>query len=63
MTKIERLREKLAELTTIYNAIPPACPDAQALVQARIDSVKKEIQKSVELKAANAQSALGETNP
>ena len=42
---LDHLREKLAEPTTIYNAIPPACPDAQALVQARIDSVKKEIQK------------------
>ena len=38
------LREKLAELTTIYNAIPPACPDALALVQVRIDSIKKEMQ-------------------
>lgn len=38
------LREKLAELTTIYNAIPPACPEAQALVKVRIDSVKKEMQ-------------------
>lgn len=43
---LDHLREKLAELTTIYNAIPPACPDAQALVQARIDSVKKEMQES-----------------
>ena len=39
----DHLREKLAELTTIANAIPPACPDAQALVQARIDSVKREM--------------------
>lgn len=41
---LDHLREKLAELTTIYNAIPPACPEALALVQARIDSVKKEMQ-------------------
>ena len=51
MTEIERLREKLAELTTIYNAIPPACPEAQKLVQARIDSVKKEIQDAAIAKA------------
>lgn len=38
------LREKLAELTTIANAIPPACTEAQALVQARIEGVKKEMQ-------------------
>lgn len=44
MTDTDHLREKLAELITIYNAIPPACPDAQALVQVRIDAVKKEMQ-------------------
>lgn len=43
-TNAGHLREKLAELTTIANAIPPACTDAQALVQARINSVKKEMQ-------------------
>ena len=40
----DHLREKLAELTTILNAIPPACPEARALVQARIDSLKQEMQ-------------------
>lgn len=38
------LREKLAELTTIANAIPPACGLARELVKRRIEGVKKEIQ-------------------
>lgn len=46
MTEVERLREKLAELTTIYNAIPPACGEAQELVQKRIEGVKKQLQES-----------------
>ncbi len=37
-------REKLAELTTILNAIPPACGLARELVEKRIEGVKKEIQ-------------------
>lgn len=41
---VERLREKLAELTTIYNAIPPACGLARELVERRIEGVKKEMQ-------------------
>ena len=41
---LDHLREKLAELTTILNAIPPACPEARDLVQARIYCVKKEMQ-------------------
>ncbi len=55
MTEIDRLREKLAELTTIANAIPPACGIflqqfretlelARELVERRIEGVKKEIQ-------------------
>lgn len=44
MTEIDRLREKLAELTTISNAIPPACGEAQEFVKKRIEGVKKEIQ-------------------
>lgn len=40
----DRNREKLAELTTIANAIPPACGEAQELVKKRIEGVKKEIQ-------------------
>ena len=40
----EQLREKLAELTTIYNAIPPACGLARELVEKRIEGVKKEVQ-------------------
>ena len=44
MTEIERLREKLAELTTIYNAIPPVCATARELVEKRIEQVKKEMQ-------------------
>lgn len=37
-------REKLAELTTILNAIPPACGLAIELVDKRIEGVKKEMQ-------------------
>ena len=37
-------REKLAELTTIANAIPPGCGLARELVERRIEGVKKEIQ-------------------
>ena len=44
MTELDRLREKLAELTTIANAIPPACGLAKELVEKRIEGVKKEIQ-------------------
>ena len=44
MTEVERLREKLAELTTIMNAIPPACGLARELVEKRIEGVKKEMQ-------------------
>ena len=44
MKEIERLREKLAELTTILNAIPPACGLARELVEKRIEGVKKEMQ-------------------
>ena len=44
MTEIDRLREKLAELTTIMNAIPPACGLARELVERRIEGIKKEIQ-------------------
>lgn len=44
MTELDRLREKLAELTTILNAIPPACGLARELVEKRIEGVKKEIQ-------------------
>lgn len=40
----EKGREKLAELTTIANAIPPACGLAQELVKKRIEGVKKEMQ-------------------
>ena len=40
----DRNREKLAELTTISNAIPPACGLARELVQKRIEGVKKEMQ-------------------
>lgn len=43
----ERNREKLAELTTILNAIPPACGLARDLVEKRIESVKKEMQGNV----------------
>lgn len=41
---VERNREKLAELTTILNAIPTACGLARELVEKRIEGVKKEIQ-------------------
>lgn len=41
---VEQNREKLAELTTILNAIPPACGEAMELVKKRIESVKKEMQ-------------------
>ena len=44
MTEIDKLREKLAELTTIANAIPPACGLAKELVEKRIEGVKKEVQ-------------------
>lgn len=37
-------RETLAELTTITNAIPPACGLARELVERRIEDVKKEMQ-------------------
>lgn len=40
----EKSREKLAELTTIVNAIPPACGLARDLVEKRIESVKREMQ-------------------
>lgn len=40
----EKNREKLAELTTIANAISPACGLARELVQKRIDGVKREMQ-------------------
>lgn len=40
----EKNREKLAELTTIANAIPPACGLARELVERRIEGVKKEMQ-------------------
>lgn len=39
-------REKLAELTTILNAIPPACGLARELVERRIEGVKREMQES-----------------
>lgn len=42
----EKNREKLAELTTILNAIPPACGLARELVQKRIEGVKKQLQQS-----------------
>ena len=40
----ERNREKLAELITIANAIPPVCATARELVEKRIEGVKREIQ-------------------
>ena len=43
---LDHLREKLAELTTIANAIPPACPEALALVKARIEGIKLELQEN-----------------
>lgn len=47
MKELDRLREKLAELITIANAIPPACGLARELVERRIEGVKKEIQGNV----------------
>ena len=44
MTEIEQLRENLAELTTVLNAIPPACGLARELVGRWIEQVKKEMQ-------------------
>lgn len=44
MTDHDKLREKLAELTKILNAIPPACGEAMELVKKRIEGVKKEMQ-------------------
>lgn len=49
MTELEQLRENLAELTTILNAIPlyrleAACGLARELVERWIEGVKKEIQ-------------------
>ena len=44
MTEVERLCETLAELTTILNAIPPACELARELVEKRIEGVKREMQ-------------------
>lgn len=44
MTEIEKLREKLAELTTMANAIPPACELARELVEKWISEVKREMQ-------------------
>ena len=46
MTETERLRENLAELTTIANAIPPACGLARELVGRWIEDVKKQLQES-----------------
>ena len=40
----EKNREKLAELTTILNAIPPATVLAKELVERWIEGVKKEMQ-------------------
>lgn len=40
----EKNRQKLAELTTIANAIPPACGLARELVERRIEGVKREMQ-------------------
>ena len=42
----EKNREKLAELTTILNAIPPACGLARELVERRIEGVKKQLQET-----------------
>lgn len=44
MTELDKLREKLSELTTIANAIPPACGEARELVKKRIEGVKREMQ-------------------
>lgn len=40
----EQNRQELAKLTTILNAIPPACGLARELVEKRIESVKREMQ-------------------
>ena len=40
----EKNREKLAELTTILNAIPAACGLARELVEKRIEGIKREMQ-------------------
>lgn len=40
----EQNRQELAKLTTILNAIPPACGLARELVERRIESVKREMQ-------------------
>lgn len=40
----EQNRQELAELTTIANAIPPACGLARELVERRIEGVKREMQ-------------------
>ena len=45
MTETERLRENLAELTTVLNAIPPACALARELVEKWIEGVKREMQR------------------
>ena len=42
----DRNREKLAELTAIANAIPPACGLAKELVEKRIEGVKKQLQET-----------------
>ena len=44
----EKNREKLAELVTILNAIPPACELARELVEKRIEGVKKEMHRPEE---------------
>lgn len=44
----EKNREKLAELTTILNAIPPACGLARELVERRIEGVKKQLQEATQ---------------
>ena len=46
MTENERLRENLAELTTILNSIPPACGLAREIVERWIEVVKKEMQEA-----------------
>lgn len=48
MAEIERLREKLAELTTIQNAVPAACGLARELVERRIEGVKRELQEATQ---------------
>lgn len=42
----EKNREKLAELTTIANAIPAACGLAREFVERRIEQVKKDMQRN-----------------